>query len=217
MTRPGAHPRAKSIPLNLVIRDMMKWADDGKHAARVIHDSKVKIDGLVRKDKRRSIGLMDVIQVQGISQAYRLLPKPRRGLSLLPINPEETGYKLCKVTGKSTLPGGKVQLNLHDSRNIILDAKTAAAYQEGLQVGGTLQIALPTQRIISFIPFQEGNIGLVTDGRNEGLYGRIATISPGTESRPRIAKLETTGEAFETPAQYIIPIGTDKPLVSMEA
>jgi len=195
---------------------MMKWAEGGKQAARIIYDSKVKIDGLTRRDKRRAIGLMDVIQVQGINQAYRLLPKPRRGLSLLPISPEETSYKLCKITGKSTLPGGKVQLNLHDSRNIILDAKTASSHENGIQVGGTLQIALPTQRIVNYFPFQDGNIGLVTDGRNEGLYGRITSISPGTESRPRIARLETTGESFETPAEYIITIGTDRPLVSME-
>src|SRR5262249_16918036 len=154
--------------------------------------------------------------VQGIPQAFRLLPKPARGLSLLPINNDETGYKLCKITGKKTLSGEKIQVNLHDGRNLILDTKTASAQEKGLEVGGELQIAVPSKRVMSYIPFQEGSIGLVTDGRNEGLYGRIASVSPGTESRPRIARLETTGESFETPTKYIIPIGTDKPLVSME-
>ena len=216
MTRPGPHPRARSIPLNVILRDMMKWVDGGKQASRIIHDSKVKIDGLTRKDHRRAIGLMDIVQVQGITQAYRLLPKPARGLSLLPIRAEETGYKLCKITGKNTLAGGKIQLSLHDGRNLLLDGKTANNYEKGLHVGGALQIALPSQRVISYVAFQEGNLGLVIDGRNEGLYGRIATISPGTESRPRIARLETTGESFETPSEYIIPIGTDKPLLSLE-
>ena len=216
MTRPGPHPRARSIPLNVVLRDMMKWADSGKQASQIIHNSKVKIDGLIRKDHRRAIGLMDIVQIQGITQAYRLLPKPARGLSLLPINGNETGYKLCKITGKKTLASGKIQLSLHDGRNLLLDPKTASTYEKGLEVGGALQIALPSQRVISYISFHEGNLGLVTDGRNEGLYGRITTISPGTQSRPRIARLETTGVSFETPSQYIIPIGTDKPLVSLE-
>ena len=67
MTRPGPHPRARSIPLNVLLRDMMKLADGGKQATRIIHDSKVKIDGLTRKDHRRAIGLMDIVQVQGIT------------------------------------------------------------------------------------------------------------------------------------------------------
>jgi len=97
-----------------------------------------------------------------------------------------------------------------------LDVRALGAYEKGLEVGGALQIALPSQRIIHYVPFKEGNLGLVTDGRNEGFYGRIASISPGTQSRPKIARLETTGESFETPAQYILPIGTDTPLVSLE-
>src|SRR5437867_10572448 len=77
---------------------------------------------------------MDTVHVQGITQAYRLLPKPARVLSLLPIKAEETGYKLCKITGKKTAVGGKIQLSLHDGRNLLLDAKTASIYEKGLQV-----------------------------------------------------------------------------------
>ena len=216
MTRPGPHPRSRSIPLNVLIRDTMKWVHVGKEAARIVHDSKVKVDGLTRKDPRFSLGLMDVIQFPTIGKTFRLLPKPRKGLTLLPISGDEIGYKLCKITGKKVINGGRVQLNLHDGRNLILDTKTAGNYEKGLEVGGALQIALPSQRVINYIPFQTGNLGLVTDGRNEGLFGRIASISPGTQSRPKIARLETTGESFETPSQYIIPIGTNTPLVSLE-
>ena len=103
MTRPGPHPRSRSIPLNVVIRDMMKWVHIGKDAARLVHDSKVKVDGLTRKDPRFSLGLMDVVQFPSIGQTFRLLPKPRRGLTMLPISGDETGYKLCKITGKKVL------------------------------------------------------------------------------------------------------------------
>jgi len=204
------------MPLNVLIRDMMKWAEVGKEAARIVHDSKVTVDGLPRRDHRFAIGLMDVVQVKSIGKAFRFLPKPRLGLSPHPITGEEIGYKLCKITGKTVLRGGKVQVNLHDGRNLVLDVRALGAYEKGLEVGGALQIALPSQRIIHYVPFKEGNLGLVTDGRNEGFYGRIASISPGTQSRPKIARLETTGESFETPAQYILPIGTDTPLVSLE-
>lgn len=216
MTRPGPHPRARSIPLNVLIRDMIGWVDVGKEASRIVHDSKVKVDGLARKDHRFPIGLMDVVQFPSIGKAFRLLPKPRRGLSLLPISGEEVSYKLCKITGKNVLRGGKVQLSLHDGRNLVLDTKTAAIYEKGLEIGGALQIQLPSQRIINYVPFQTGSLGLVTDGRNEGFLGRIATVSLGTQSRPKMARLETTEESFETPTRHIIPVGLDTPLVSLE-
>src|SRR5215472_577230 len=90
MTRPGSHPRARSIPLNVLIRDMMKWVETGKDAAGIVHDSKVKVDGLTRRDHRFPIGLMDVVQVPSIGKAFRLVPMPRRGLSLQPISDQET-------------------------------------------------------------------------------------------------------------------------------
>jgi small subunit ribosomal protein S4e len=216
MTRPGPHPRERSIPLNLLIRDMMGYAQTGRDAARIIHNSQVKVDGIIRRDHRFSLGLMDVIHVKGMDQAFRILPKPRRGLSLSPIRAEEEQYKLCRITGKKTLVRGKVQVTLHDGRNLVLEAKPGSKDEMDLKVGGTLQIALPSQRVLKYVPFQEGNLGLVTDGRNEGLFGRITSISPGTHSRPSIARLETSGETFETPTAYIIPIGSDTPMVSLE-
>ena len=215
-TRPGPHPRERSIPINVLVRDVMNYVRSGREAARIVHDSKVKVDGLVRNDHRFPLGLMDVVQIQGIEQSFRLLPKPHRGLSLSPITREETAYKLCKITGKKTLARGKTQVSLHDGRNLILDTKPGGKDEMEVKVGGALQIAIPSQRVLRYVPFQAGSIGLVTDGRNEGLFGRISSVSAGTHSRPGIARLETSGESFETPTEYIIPVGSDTPLVSLE-
>ncbi len=216
MTRPGPHPREKSIPLVLLIRDTLGYAITAKEAMRIIHDSKVKVDGVVRRDHRFPVGLMDVVQIQGVDQVFRLLPKPRRGLSLSPIGKEEAGHKLAKITGKRTVSGAKIQVNLHDGRNLILTREQGMKNEQEYTLGGTLQLALPSQRVLKYVPFQPGAIGLVTAGRNEGIYGKIASISEGTHSRPRIARLETLQESFETPAEYVIPVGTDKPLVALE-
>ena len=217
MTRPGPHPRERSLPLVILIRDTLGYARSAKEAMRIIHNSKVKVDCLTRRDHRFPVGLMDVVEVHGINQVFRLLPKPRRGLSLSPVKQEEAGYKLCKITGKRTVAGRKIQVNLHDGRNLLLTGKEQAGKTEQeYRVGGALQIALPSQKILGYVPFEEGDIGLVTDGRNEGLYGKITSISEGTHSRPRIARIETVQESFETPAQYIIPVGTNTPLVALE-
>ena len=78
-----------------------------------------------------------------------------------------------------------------------------------------MQLGLPKQNMIGLVPFQTGAVGLVVDGRNQGIFGKITTITPGTHARPKIVKIETTSEAFDTPADYVIPIGTQTSLVGL--
>ena len=67
---------------------------------------------------------MDVLQIEGAEQIFRILPKPNRGLTPTPISAKEAGYKLCKIIGKRNIEGGKVQLNLHDGRSIIVSSQS---------------------------------------------------------------------------------------------
>lgn len=213
--RPGAHPKQGSVPLVILLREMLGHARTSKEAGRIVTRSMVKVDGRVRRDHRFSVGLMDVVNIAG--KTYRMLPKPRRGLSLAQIEEKESAYKLCRITRKETLSGGHVQLALHDGRTVIISGKEQSQKpEEAYQVGGAVQISLPSQKIMKYIPFNVGNLGLVTHGRNEGLHGRITTISPGTNARRRIAKVETQDQVFETPAEYVLPVGTGASLVSLE-
>ena len=78
-----------------------------------------------------------------------------------------------------------------------------------------MQIGLPRQNVMGVVAFQTGALGLVIDGRNQGIYGKITTITPGTHARPKIVKIETASEAFDTPAEYVIPVGTQTSLVGL--
>src|SRR6266536_2467318 len=156
-TRPGPHAREKSLPLVVIVRESLGLANIAKEAIRIINQGKVKVDGVVRRDRRFPVGLMDIVQIEGIPQLYRALPKPNRGLVLS-----------------------------------------------------------PAQKIVKYVPFQVGALGLVIDGRNQGYYGKISSITPGTYARRKIVRIETGTESFETPAEYVIPVGTDSPLVTLE-
>lgn len=159
---------------------------------------------------------MDVLQIEGAEQIYRILPKPNRGLTPTPISAKEAGYKLCRIIGKRNIEGGKVQLNLHDGRNIIVSSQSARQKTETeFAPGGAMQLGLPKQNMMGIVPFQTGALGLVIDGRNQGIFGKITTITPGTHARPKIVKIETATEAFDTPAEYVIPVGTQSSFVGL--
>src|SRR5437773_10685477 len=79
-TRPGPHSREKSIPLVIVIREILGYASTAKEATRIISTGKVKIDGVVRRDHRFAVGLRDVLHDDGAGQLFRILPKPNSAL-----------------------------------------------------------------------------------------------------------------------------------------
>jgi small subunit ribosomal protein S4e len=215
-TRPGSHSREKSLPLVIIIREILGYAGTSKEATRIINTGKVKIDGIVRRDHRFPAGLMDVLQIEGAGQIFRMLPKPNRGLVPVPISEKEAAFKLCKIIGKRNIEGGKVQLNLHDGRSIIIPSQGPRQKTDSEFVpGGAMQLGLPKQNMMRLVPFQTGALGLVIDGRNQGIFGKITTITPGTHARPKIVKIETASESFDTPAEYVIPVGTQASLVGL--
>lgn len=215
MTRPGPHSRKRSLPLILIIRDTLGYARTAKEATRIISNSKVKVDHIIRRDRNFPTGLMDVIHIEGIDEIFRVLPKPGRGLSLFPIDSRESEHKLCKIVGKRIIGGGRLQISLHDGRNLTVNPKDFRKGDDEVTVGGAVQLALPSQRVERYVPLKQGSLGLVTDGKNQGMYGKIASISEGSYARPKIAKIETAGDSFETRADYVIPVGTDSPLVAL--
>src|SRR5215472_8296245 len=119
MTRPGPHAREKSLPLVLVLREMLGYAKTSAEAKRVINAGQVGVDGVTRRDHRFPVGLMDVVHIEGANQTFRVLPKRGGGLVLSPVTREEASFKLCKVTGRNTVRKGGEQVNLHDGRSII--------------------------------------------------------------------------------------------------
>ena len=198
----------------MVIREILSYAKTAREAIHIINSGKVKVDGVVRKDHRFPVGLMDVLQIEGAVNLFRILPKHNSGLFPSSITQKESEFKLCKITGKKIMSGGKTQLNLHDGRNLIVQAREPRPKEtEAYVVGGTIQLGLRDQKILGLIPFQKGALGLVVDGQNLGLLGKVESITPGTHARQKTVRIETQSGTFETPAAYVIPIGTEKPLV----
>jgi small subunit ribosomal protein S4e len=68
------------------------------------------------------------------------------------------------------------------------------------------------------IKFEKGNSALVVAGRNLGRSGKIVELQQGTATRPAMVTIEdSTGNKFDTMADYTFVVGTDKPTIRLEA
>ena len=117
-TRPGPHHNEQSIPLAIVLRDMLGLVDNRAEAKRVLSEGNILVDGIVRKDLRFPVGMFDVITVPLNNTSYRVL-LDRKGRLILQKLEDVHANKLCRINNKTTITGGAIQLNLSDGTNLI--------------------------------------------------------------------------------------------------
>ena len=91
--KPGSHRRNASIPSAVFLRDTLKIVKTLREAKFAIYNGKVTVDGIKRKSLHHGIGLMDVIELDGLNEIYRLVPKNGALLKPIIINSEEKSKK----------------------------------------------------------------------------------------------------------------------------
>ncbi len=216
--RPGPHPIERCLPLLLIVREILGFAKTRREAKIILSQGKVMVDGVVRRDEKFPAGVMDVISIPETGQNYRILPS-KKGLILHPIDGEEVKFKPCRIENKSTVKGGKIQLNLHDGRNILIHVKDPRKPEEDVyHTLDTLVISVPSQEIIRHLRMIEGAYAIITGGKNMGVHGRIVKIeeTPGRKRRKSLVTVEDkNGNSFQTTLEYIFTIGEAEPIISL--
>ena len=204
-TRPGPHSQARSLPLGIIIRDILKLVDNSREGKKILSEGKVLVDGIPRKDLRFPVGLFDVITLPLINETYRMFQDEKGRLALHKLN-ETNVNKLCRINNKTTLKGGKVQLNLNDGTNILGSSEYGTK--------DSLILSVPDKQIVKHLQFKVGNLAMVVGGQHSGEIGKITEIREVKSSRHNTFAI--SGETdFETIEDYVIVIGEDKPEIRL--
>ena len=205
--RPGSHPKSNSIPTAVLLRDTLKKVKTLREAKSSIYGGKIKVDGVIRKSLHHSIGLMDVIELEGITDVYRLVPNNGHLLESIKINTSEKSKKLVQVKSKTTTKGGKMQLGFHDGRTIITDINA--------NISDTCLLQIPEQKILDVIKFEKNSQVIVTRGINAGRIGTINEIKQGTFTLPKRINLLIDDKMIEIPADITMVVGKEKPIIQI--
>ena len=192
---PGAHNLELCMPISLVIRDVLGYARSTREVRHILHNGHALVDGRICKDTRRGVGLMDVLTLG--EEHFRCMLDLNGRLRYAQISAEEAAWKIARIEGKSTIKGGKTQLNLHDGRNIIVD--DANQYN----TGDSLKIALPEQTIIEHIKFTEGVRCYLVGGTH---IGEVAAMKERIVKRSSMPN-EVSFEDFGTTEVNVFAIG----------
>ena len=205
--RPGSHPKNSSFPTAILLRDVLNIVTTLREAKSVIYGGKINVDGVIRKSLHHSVGLMDVVELQGVSDVYRLVPTPGHTLQPIKIETDEKSKKIVKVTSKTTIKSGKIQLGFHDGRTLITNTK--------VNVGDSCLLQIPEQKILELLKLESGCMVIVTRGINAGQMGHVDKVKEGTFSLPKIIDLVINDKKIEIPADIVMVIGKEKPVIKV--
>lgn len=206
--RPGPHKKFECIPLQIIVRDILKLAETGKEAKTIIKKGEILVDGKPRKDHAFPVGLMDSIAIPKIKKYYRVLPS-KKGLELKEISEKEVNKKICRINNKTVIKKGRMQLNLHDGRNLLVD-------KDVHKTGDSILIELPSRKILEHIKLEKGSLCLITKGKNAGKVGKIDGImSKRSLAEPNKVICRIDDKKFEIIKEFVFPVGKDKPVIKV--
>lgn len=161
------HKLEFSLPLLIVLRDCIKAVHTAAEAKKVLNEKLIVLNNKVVIDPKLRAGLFDRIYIKKLEKYYTMHLKGKK-LAVVEIKKEKAETKPCKIIGKTTLKGNRMQINCHDGRNFIVSEK--------FSVGDTIILDLKTNKIIKHLPISKGSFVLIYKGKHQGKLGKIEEI-----------------------------------------
>lgn len=198
----GAHSMETGIPLLMVVRDLLKIANNAKEAKRIINEGNVFVDGKSRTDYKYIVGLFDILSIPATNEYYRVLLDKQNRFKLY--KDDASALKLCRINNKTVMKKGAVQLNLHDGSNIIAsnDYRTFDT------------VMLKEGKIVKHIAYKPGNLAMIVGGEHSGEIGKIKQIRKVRGSGTNMVVLSNERE-FETIEDYVFVVGETAPEIKV--
>lgn len=200
----GHHSKETGVPLLVVVRDMLKIANNRKEAKRILNEGQVYVDGVVRRDYKFMTGLFDIVSLPVLNEYYRVLLDPKGRFKLYKENKDS--LKLCRINNKTIIKNNSVQLNLHDGTNIIAS--------NDYRTFDTIMLSLPDKKIARHFSYKPGNIAMVVGGEHIGEIGNIKQIRKVRGSGTNMVAISGKKE-FETIERYVFVIGESTPEIKV--
>jgi len=202
---PGPHEAEASVPVGLILRDMLSVCATAREARHILHGRGILVDGRAVRDPKFPVGLMDVLSLAETKQHYRMMVSTRGRMALVPVDDADAKWKLCRIEDKTTVRGGKIQINLHDGRNLLL-AKNE------YRTGTTLKLQLPEQKVLGHYELLPGAPSVITGGKH---VGEVAHVLDVRLTRNPRANVVTFKEGFSTDIDKVFVVGKTAPEVKV--
>lgn len=197
---PGAHSLDMAQAVSLLLKQK-GFAQTTREAKKIVNSGAVSVDGKVVKDHHYAVGFMDVVQI-GSDVVLRGGLDRKGRLNFIEAPASEAKKRVCRIMGKRSAKGGKVQLSLLGGRTLLTDKKDFA-------VGDSLVIEVPGQKVLDHLPLAKGASVFLLGGRHTGALANVVSVDGDV-----VVCKDKDGE-FSTRKSLVFVVGKDKPVVKL--
>jgi small subunit ribosomal protein S4e len=202
ITRPqGAHSFESGMPVNVVLKELIKLAKTTKEVKNILNHKTVMINGKQTKVEDRTFGLFDILSVKETKENYTLILNKQKKLAVRTIEAKEASKKISKIIGKTYLKNKKIQINLHDGINVLVD-------KDDYKVGDSIVIEIPGFKVLDKLALDKKACVFITTGKHAGNLAVVEKI----EDEKIISKYDD--HELELKKSQVIVVGKEKPIVS---
>jgi small subunit ribosomal protein S4e len=159
----ASHNKKSSVPLVVVMRDILKLVKNKKELQKAINEKKIQVNGKEIREVNYPVGLFDVV-IAGDKKFRSNLSSNKK---MIFEETKDAKNKTVRIIGKKILGKNKIQFNLMDGRNILTNEKA--------NVGDSAIVGFDG-KIEKIVKMAKGEIGFVIEGKHAGHKGKIDNI-----------------------------------------
>ena len=197
----GAGPHGEAgVPLVVLLRDVLGYVDSTKEARYALNNDSILVNGDAVSDEQRPIGMFDILAFPERGEYFRVFPDEGGRLALTPVDEEAAGSRLGKITNKTVVPGGAVQLTLHDGTNVRVDDDADYETNDSIVVDNE------TKEIVAHFEYEEGALVTAVAGQHAGQIGDIDDIDVTLGSGDNTVTVASEDGGYETVEEYVVVI-----------
>lgn len=197
--KPGAHSIDRCITFNLLIKEMLHYASTTREVRYILSKKSVLLNKKPVIDSHTSVGFMDILEIPETKEAYRMIVNKDGKFELIGLKKELENLKPFKVIGKKILKGKKLQLNLIDSKNILVE-------KDVYKTGDTIVIDLSKNSIQNHLKLEKGSEVFLLGGKHMGAHGKVTEIIKEKNLNEDRVLIKTQDSQFETLKKYVFVI-----------
>ncbi len=198
---PGGRTIDETISLDTVMKELLGLTSTTRNVKNIINNQKVLVNGKEVEEEKHPVGLLQVLSIPKTEENYRLVLNKKK-LSAIPIPKKEKNLELVKVRDKTTLKGGRTQLNTTSGRNIVVKKDT-------YKTGDTVVFDFKKGSIKKNLPFKKGMTALVLHGKHGGKIGKIKKI------KEELVEIKSEKTVFESEKTNVFVVGKKKPMIKL--
>ena len=190
---PGPHKITESMPLGVILREILKLGKKDRDNHIILNNKEVLVNNKVIINSKFPVGILDTLSIPSLNKYYRMMYTLRGKLNLEDIPKEESNNQICKIIGKTILKKGKIQLNLYNSTNIIVE-------KDVYKVKDTL--ILKDNKITKHLKFEKDAFVYLIGGKHMGHKAKVIDFKKYPGFSKDIITIKINEEIHETLSDY---------------